>query len=196
MSLLKIMPTTTKTEKPIPKLQANPFQYEILELASKQRSNVKKVEVLKDYRNDALVTLMIMNFDESVISVLPPGPVPYASPEEQSSVGGNLTQLIDSKSKNTDLNNGAYAGTEELMNKQRTSIRNEYTNFYIFVKGGTDTLSQIRKETIFINMLQGLHPLEAELMCLVKDKKITDKYKITWDNVKEAYPDIKWGGRS
>lgn len=188
--------TTTKTENSIPKLQANPFQYEILELASKQRSNAKKIEVLKEYRNDALVTLMIMNFDESVISVLPPGSVPYASPEEQSSVGGNLTQLIDSKSKNTDLNNGAYAGTEELMNKQRTSIRNEYTNFYIFVKGGTDTLSQIRKETIFINMLQGLHPLEAELMCLVKDKKITDKYKITWDNVKEAYPDIKWGGRS
>ena len=29
-----------------------------------------------------------------------------------------------------------------------------------------------------------------------KDKKLTDKYKITFDNVKEAYPDIQWGGRS
>jgi hypothetical protein len=57
-------------------------------------------------------------------------------------------------------------------------------------------LSQIRKETIFINMLQGLHPLEAELVCLVKDKKLADKYKVSWDNVKEAYPDVRWGGRS
>lgn len=191
------MPATkTKTEIAIPKLQANPFQYEILELTSKQRTNAKKVEVLKEYRNDALVSLLIWNFDESVISILPPGPVPYADPTEQSSVGGNLTDLIQSKSKNTNLNNGAYAGTDEVMNKQHTSLRNEYRNFYLFVRGGNNELSQIRKETIFINMLQGLHPLEAELVCLVKDKKLTDKYKITWDIVKESYPDIRWGGRS
>ena len=191
------MPVTkTKTEAPIVKLQPNAFQYEILELVSKQRSNVKKVEVLKEYRNDALISLFIWNFDESVVSILPPGAVPYADPSDQSSIGGNLTELIDSKAKNTNLKNGAYAGTEELMNKQRTSLRNEYTNFYIFLKGGSSTLSQIRKETIFINMLQGLHPLEAELVCLVKDKNLTNKYKVSWDNVKEAYPDILWGGRS
>lgn len=191
------MPVTkTKTEAPIVKLQPNAFQYEILELVSKQRSDVKKVEVLKEYRNDALVSLFIWNFDDSVVSILPPGAVPYADPSDQSSIGGNLTELIDSKAKNTNLKNGAYAGTEELMNKQRTSLRNEYTNFYIFLKGGSSTLSQIRKETIFINMLQGLHPLEAELVCLVKDKNLTNKYKVSWDNVKEAYPDILWGGRS
>lgn len=191
------MPVTkTKTEAPIVKLQPNAFQYEILELVSKQRSDVKKVEVLKEYRNDALVSLFIWNFDDSVVSILPPGAVPYADPSDQSSIGGNLTELIDSKAKNTNLKNGAYAGTEELMNKQRTSLRNEYTNFYIFLKGGSSTLSQIRKETIFINMLQGLHSLEAELVCLVKDKNLTNKYKVSWDNVKEAYPDILWGGRS
>ncbi len=188
--------TKTKTEAPVAKLQPNAFQYEILELVSKQRSNIKKVEVLKEYRNDALISLFIWNFDESVVSILPPGAVPYADPSDQSSIGGNLTELIDSKAKNTNLKNGAYAGTEELMNKQRTSLRNEHTNFYIFLKGGSSTLSQIRKETIFINMLQGLHPLEAELVCLVKDKNLTNKYKVSWDNVKEAYPDIRWGGRS
>ena len=196
MTITKTKKTTITTEKPIETLPNNPFIFEVLELASKQRSNVKKVEVLKEYRNDALISLFIWNFDESVISILPPGAVPYADPNEQSSVGGNLTELIDSKAKNTNLKNGAYAGTEELMNKQRTSLRNEHPNFYIFLKGGSDTLSQIRKETIFINMLQGLHPLEAELVCLVKDKNLTDKYKVSWDNVKEAYPDIRWGGRS
>jgi hypothetical protein len=189
--------TKVKTEKPLPKLQPNPFQHEILELASKQRSNVKKVEVLQEYRNDALVTLMIMNFDESVVSVLPEGPVPYADVDGQTSLGGNLTDLIDSKAKNNGVKTSGYFGTEEFVEeKNKTSIRNEYQNFYIYVKGGNNNISQIRKETMFINMLSGLHPLEAELMCLVKDKKLTSKYKITFENVKEAYPDITWGGRS
>jgi hypothetical protein len=49
---------------------------------------------------------------------------------------------------------------------------------------------------MFINLLQGLHPRESEVLILTKDKRLTDKYKITFDNVKEAYPDIQWGGRS
>ena len=48
---------------------------------------------------------------------------------------------------------------------------------------------------MFINVLQGLHPLEAEIVCLVKDKKLEDKYKITKEIVSQAYSDIKWGGR-
>ena len=31
---------------------------------------------------------------------------------------------------------------------------------------------------------------------IIKDKLLTNKYKITFDNVREAYPDITWGGRS
>jgi len=45
-------------------------------------------------------------------------------------------------------------------------------------------------------MLQGLHSKESEVLCLVKDKKLQTKYKISLENVKEAYPDIVWGGRS
>jgi hypothetical protein len=179
------------------KLQSNPFQHEILQLVSKQRTNAKKVEVLKSHRNDGLITILIMNFDDSVISVLPPGDVPYADLDGQTSLGGNLTDLIDSKAKNDGMKTSGYYGTEEFANeKNKTSIRNEYKNFYMYVRGGNNDISQIRKETMFINMLSGLHPLEAELMCLVKDKKITDKYKITLDIIKEAYPDIQWGGRS
>jgi hypothetical protein len=196
------MTSTTKTKKTTtsastPKLQPNPFQHEILELASKQRSNAKKVEVLKEYRNDGLVTLFIMNFDDSVISALPQGEVPYAGAEDQTSLGGNMTDMIMSKAKNDGMKSNGYYGTEGFAEDMlKTSIRNEYKNFYIFVKGGSNSMSQMRKENIFINMIQGLHSLEAELMCLVKDKKLTDKYKISFENVKEAYPDIVWGGRS
>jgi len=57
-------------------------------------------------------------------------------------------------------------------------------------------LSNIRRETMFINILQGLHPLDAEIVCLIKDKKLESKYNITKEIVSQAYPDIKWGGRS
>jgi hypothetical protein len=191
------MTMTKNTQIVDSKLQSNPFQHEILQLVSKQRTNAKKVEVLKSHRNDGLITILIMNFDDSVISVLPPGDVPYADLDGQTSLGGNLTDLIDSKAKNDGMKTSGYYGTEEFANeKNKTSIRNEYKNFYMYVRGGNNDISQIRKETMFINMLSGLHPLEAELMCLVKDKKITDKYKITLDIIKEAYPDIQWGGRS
>ena len=49
---------------------------------------------------------------------------------------------------------------------------------------------------MFINLLRGLHPKEAEVLIFMKDKVLQTKYKITLDNVKEAYPDITWGGRS
>ena len=61
----------------------------------------------------------------------------------------------------------------------RSSIRKEYTKFYNFIKGGNDGLSSLRRETMFINVLEGLHPLEAEILFLVKDKKLETKYKIT-----------------
>ena len=48
---------------------------------------------------------------------------------------------------------------------------------------------------MFINILEGLHPLEAEIVVLCKDKKLGEVYKITQDVVAQAYPDIQWGNR-
>ena len=48
------------------------------------------------------------------------------------------------------------------------------------------------KSLEYINILQGLHPLEAEILVLVKDKRLSEKYKITREIVEEAYPDIVW----
>jgi hypothetical protein len=53
------------------------LSHEILELASKQRSKAKKVEILKEYETGALKSIFIWNFDESVISMIPEGDVPY-----------------------------------------------------------------------------------------------------------------------
>ena len=49
----------------------------------------------------------------------------------------------------------------------------------------------MRKEQLFLQMLEGLHWTESELVCLAKDRKIQTKYKsIKEDLVREAYPDL------
>lgn len=187
--------TTTKTkttiEKPIEILPTNPFVFEILELASKQRSNAKKVEVLKTYEHDSLKAILIWNFDSTVISVLPPGEVPYGDVKDQNVYSGSLSDNLSKEAAG-----GESATVQDLQGRGRTSLRREYQNLYHFVKGGNDTLSTIRREMMFINVLQGLHPKEAQLLILTKDKKLTDNYKVTFENVKEAFPDIQWGNRS
>jgi hypothetical protein len=193
MTVTKTKKTTITTEKPIETLPTNPFIFEVLELASKQRSNAKKVEVLKTYDDASLKTILIWNFDETVISLLPEGDVPYASTGEQTSYSGTLSSKVnDAVFKMNELGSNSLGS----MDQGKSSIRKEYQMFFNFVKGGNNGLSSLRRETMFINILQGLHPKEAELLCLVKDKKLSNKYKITLDNVKEAYPDIQWGGRS
>ena len=90
----------------------------------------------------------------------------------------------------------AYKENEVPVGTDHTSLRREYRNLYHFIKGGNDKLSSLRRETMFIQMLEGLHPQEAEIISLVKDKQLETQYKIGFDVVKQAYPDIQWGNRS
>ena len=155
----------TTTRKTRVKLPPNPFAHEVLELVSKQRTKAKKIEILKEYESDALKSILIWNFDQTVVSLLPEGNVPYKE-------------------------NEVPVGTDH------TSLRREWKNLYHFVKGGNDGLSALRRETMFIQMLEGLHPEEAKILVLVKDKALEDKYSVTYDIVRQSYPDIQWGGRS
>ena len=163
-------PRTKKTRKPrktaaTKKLPSNPFMNEILELVSEQKTDAKKVAILKEYECDALKSLFIWNFDDSIISLLPEGNVPYKP-------------------------------NENPLGTDHSSLRREQRNLYMFVKGGNDALSTIRRETIFIQMLEGLHPKEADIIIAVKDKGLEELYDVSFDVVEEAYPDIQWGGRS
>ena len=63
-----------------------------------------------------------------------------------------------------------YKENEVPVGTDHTSLRREWKNLYHFVKGGNDNISNIRRETMFIQLLEGLHPEEAKIICLVKDK--------------------------
>ena len=176
--------------QPIVDLPPNPFTFEVLSLASKQRSNAKKVEVLRKYEHNSIKAIFIWNYDDSSISLLPPGEVPYSSLKDEQNSSGTLSTKIGQQTSTMQFNNTVNT------NKGFTTLRIEWTKLYNFVKGGNDKLNGLRRETMFIQILEGLHPLDAEILTLVKDKKLYDKYKITKENVIQAYPDIQWGNRS
>ena len=182
--------TVKRASTPIPDLPPNPFTFEVFDVVSKQRSAAKKVEALKKFEHDSLKALFIWNFDSSVISLLPPGEVPYSSMKDEQNNTGTLTTRIGQQ-----VNTLAHNQTTHV-NEGHTTLRREWTKLYNFIKGGNDSLNGLRRETMFINILTGLHPLDAEILCLVKDKKLTDKYKINRGHVEKAYPDIVWGNRS
>ena len=193
------MTTTTKKKmtksKPVSlDLPNNPFAFEILGLLSKQRSKAKKIEVLKRYEHPSLKAILIWNFDESLRSALPEGEVPYSGFEEQASSNGTLSTKIDESIRRMHETDSFSMGSSDK--NGHTTIRREFKHFYHFIRGGNDAMSAVRRETMFINILEGLHPLEAEIVCLVKDKKLGEKYKITKEIVAEAYPDITWGNRT
>ena len=161
--------TVTVKKKELP---PNPMVHELLEAVDSERVKAKKVELLRTHGDDSFKMVMIWNFDETVVSMLPEGNVPYQPVEGD--VQANREQGIP----------------------QRTTIRNAARQFYRFVKGGDDQLNKIKRESIFINILQTLPQPEAELLVLVKDKALNNKYNITKELVAEAYPEITWGNRS
>ena len=172
-------------------LPINPFIFEIFDLVANQKTNPKKVQVLQQYEDDSVKSIVIWNFDDTVVSLLPEGDVPYGDLKDQNVYSGSLSENLAMEARG-----GEAATRQDLQGQGRTSLRREWQNLYNYVQGGNNTLSTIRREMMFINLLEGLHPKEAELLVKVKDGKLTDLYDVSFDNIKAAFPDITWGGRS
>tara|TARA_R100001463_G_C3466217_1_gene215402 strand:+ start:32 stop:652 length:621 start_codon:yes stop_codon:yes gene_type:complete len=189
--------STTKkktTSFVVDNLPKNPLAFEVFDLVSRSRTKQKKIEILKKYDDSSLRRLFVWNFDQSIVSILPEGPVPYVGYDEQNTYSGTLTTKISEEVRKMHESGNFSLGASDQQG--HTTIRRESKHFYHFVKGGNDGINSIRRETMYINILQGLHPLEAEILVLVKDKQLETKYKISKDVVSEAYPNIVWGDRS
>ena len=137
---------------------------EVLQKVSNAKTKKEKIKLLQELNTQALRMLLIINFDDSVVSLLPPGDVPYTP-------------------------NQAPAGTEH------TVLEKEARILHHFFKGGSN-IKQVKREQMFVQMLEGLSSGEAEALVLAKDKKIGKRWKITKAAVSEAFPSIQWGGRS
>ena len=138
--------------------------HEVLQKVSNAKTKKEKIKLMQEYNTNALRMLFIINFDDSVVSLLPPGDVPYTP-------------------------NEAPEGTEH------TILEKEARLLHHFFKGGSN-VSQVKREQMFVQMLEGLNKGEAEALVLAKDKKIGKRWKITKAAVSEAFPSIQWGNRS
>ena len=81
--------------------------------------------------------------------------------------------------------NDAPIGTEHTM------LEREAKNLWRFIKGA-NSLARFKREQLFIQLLEGLHESEADIICLVKDKQLHKKYRITKAVVTSAFPNIQW----
>lgn len=137
---------------------------EVLQKAHNAKTKAEKINILQEHDSQALRSIFIINFDESVECLLPEGEPPFKK-------------------------NEAPEGTEH------TKLEHESRLLFHFFKGGSN-IPSLKRETMFIQMLEGLHPSEADVLIKAKDKTLHKKYKITFACVQEAFPTIKWGGRS
>tara|TARA_R100001015_G_C4590676_1_gene146191 strand:+ start:84 stop:659 length:576 start_codon:yes stop_codon:yes gene_type:complete len=131
---------------------------EVATKVNNAKDKPRKLKVLKDHDSVALRQVLKGAFDPKIEWLLPKGD---DIPFEK---------------------NDAPIGTEHTM------LQQEAKRLYLFTKGGDNTISQNKRETLFIQMLEGLSGDEAEFLIAVVNKKINNKYKgFTANLVKEAF---------
>ena len=81
-----------------------------------------------------------------------------------------------------------YKVNEAPIGTEHTLLSQEAKRLYLFTKGGDNTLSSTKRETLFIQMLEGLTGEEAKFLVAVVNKKVNNEYKgFTANLVKEAF---------
>ena len=152
----------------MPERTYEPSFVEICTKVNNAKDKPAKIKVLREYRSESLEMFLKGALDPNMEWLLPAGDVPY-------------------------MPNEAPEGTEH------TTLHQEIHNCHNFVKlhrdfinmspvYGNPILNQPRREMMFIQMLEGLHTTEADLLILAKDKKLSKKYKgLTANCVQEAF---------
>jgi len=81
-----------------------------------------------------------------------------------------------------------YKPNEAPIGTEHTWLKQEVKRMFHFLKGGNPQLSQMKRDNMFIQMLEGLCAEEAKLLIQVKDKELNKHYKgLTANLVKEAF---------
>lgn len=138
---------------------AKKFISEILSEVSKIEERDGRIQHLRKHSCPALRDILRINFDDSIVSALPEGSPPY---------------------KKDDAPKGY----------EFKSLHREFKQFGKFFKGPvSDAISPLRRESLFVQLLESLHNEEAELLVLAKDKKL--KYRgVTKKLISDAFPTL------
>ena len=132
---------------------------EVLTEASKLSKKEERVAFLRQNRSPALLDMLRIAFDDDVVTVLPKGAPTYRKDD-------------------------APAGYEYL------NLHRGHKRFKYFFKGPiANDIKPLRREGMFLSLLESLHGDEADLLIAAKDKSL--KYKgITKKLVQDAFPNL------
>lgn len=126
---------------------------------AKARTKVQKKEILTAHDCAALREILRHAFDPNIKFILPPGAPPIAK----------------------------YQGDVDEPNP--TYLHYHIRKLYLFIEGGREGLTDMKREMLFTHILEGIHPSEVELLLQVKDKKIKCR-GLTYNLVKETFPNL------
>ena len=81
-----------------------------------------------------------------------------------------------------------YTANDAPVGTEHTLLQQEAKRLYLFTKGGDGSLSNTKRETLFIQMLEGLCAEEAAFLVTVVNKRVNNEYKgFTANLVKDAF---------
>lgn len=138
---------------------------EILKLVEAAPTKAEKIAVLHKHNNAVLQTVLRLNFDPNVKLDLPEGPAPFKTDRTLPDI-----TLSDS------------------------NLYNEARRLYIFEPGHpkyNPNVKKVQKENIWIQILEGCHWTEADMLNIMKDKQLQKHYKgLTEALVRDAFPGL------
>ena len=81
-----------------------------------------------------------------------------------------------------------YNENDAPLGTEHTLLSQEAKRLYLFTEGGDSTISQTKREMLFIQLLEGLSAEEAKFLVTVVNQKVNNEYKgFTANLVKEAF---------
>ena len=157
-----------------PKLPVNQtLLSEVFQRVSNAKTKAEKVKLLKEYKSPALTKVLLCNFAKNIEFVFPDGKTPYTP-----------------KSTPKGVDHARLYAEHRFIDKFITKVVNG-VKYFGCSNGTRPRIQQLKKEQLWVQLLEGLHPDEARCLDLVKDKKLQDRYKITRQNVIDAFPELK-----
>jgi len=145
---------------------------EVLQRVSNAKTKDEKVAILQEYKSSALTKVLLINFAKSITFTFPEGKTPYTQADVPEGISHQM--LVTE-----------HRLLEKFIKKNVNGVM-----VYGCSGGPRPRIQQLKKEALWIQLLEALHADEADVLDLVKDKRLTDRYKITKQNVVDAFPEL------
>ena len=135
-----------------------PMFNEIAQRVHNAKDKATKIKILNKHRSTALEMFLKSALDPRIVWMLPEGDVPYIENDAPEGEGEQMRLA-------------------EVMSKMHNYVKMDRSDIGKPEVVGNAGLTQLVRERMFIQMLEGLHKDEAALVILAKDKNLHRKYK-------------------